>query len=209
MFAPGAAENQNHSMEPTVLNTARLQLRPFGPADEDEVFAACQDPDIQRWTMVPSPYEREHARGFVGELVPGGWRDDTGYSFAVRLGPGGPLVAAVGVHVHEAFGANSYEIGFWAVKEHRGQGFMAEAVTAVARWAFTDLGAVRLEWRAEVGNAGSRAVAEKTGFQIEGLLRASLHRADGVRDSWVGALLPADIGLPSAVPYLPAVSGAA
>ncbi|KJY41030.1 GNAT family N-acetyltransferase [Streptomyces sp. XY332] len=193
-------------MEPTTLNTARLELRPFGPADEDEVYAACQDPDIQRWTMVPSPYAREHARGFVGELVPGGWREDTAYSFAVRLGPGGPLVAAVGVHVHEVFGTKAYEIGFWAVKEHRGQGFMTEAVSAVARWAFTELGAARLEWRAEVGNTASRAVAEKAGFRMEGLLRASLHRADSVHDSWVGALLPGDLGITPAVPYLPSGS---
>ncbi|MFD9727653.1 GNAT family N-acetyltransferase [Streptomyces sp. NPDC059072] len=190
-------------MEPTTLTTDRLDLRPFTPADEDEVFAAVQDPDIQRWTMVPSPYAREHARAFVGELVPNGWRADTGYSFAVRLGEGGPLVAAVGVHVHETFGEKSYEIGYWATKEHRGHGYMTEAVTAVARWAFTELGAVRLEWRAEVGNAGSRAVAEKAGFRIEGLLRASLHRSGTVRDSWVGALLPSDLGLTPALPYLP------
>ncbi|MFD3542821.1 GNAT family N-acetyltransferase [Streptomyces sp. NPDC058662] len=196
-------------MEPTTLSTERLELRPFIPADEDEVYAACQDPDVQRWTMVPSPYERAHARAFVGELVPAGWRDDAAYSFAVRLGSGGPLVAAVGVHVHEAFGTNSYEIGYWAAKEHRGQGFMTEAVIAAARWAFTELGAVRLEWRAEVGNAGSRAVAEKAGFRVEGLMRAALHRGDSVRDCWVGALLPSDLGLPGALPYLPAVSGGA
>ncbi|MFB6618086.1 GNAT family N-acetyltransferase [Streptomyces sp. NPDC056367] len=194
-------------MEPTTLTTGRLDLRPFTPSDEDEVYKAAQDPDIQRWTMVPSPYEREHARAFVGELVPNGWRDDTGYSFAVRLGEGGPLVAAVGVHVHEAFGEKSYEIGYWAAKEHRGRGYMTEAVTAVARWAFTELGAVRLEWRAEVGNAGSRAVAEKAGFRMEGLLRASLHRAGTVRDSWVGALLPSDLGLASEVAYLPSDAG--
>ncbi|UQX01405.1 GNAT family N-acetyltransferase [Streptomyces sp. RerS4] len=196
-------------MEPVTLTTERLSLSPFAPSDAEEVYAACQDPDIQRWTMVPSPYERAHADSFVGELVPGHWRDDTGYSFAVRLGPGGPLVAAVGVHVLQAFGTNSYEIGYWGTKEHRGRGYTTEAVTAVARWAFTDLGVVRLEWRAEVGNAGSRAVAEKAGFRVEGTLRASLHRADTVRDAWVGALLPSDLGLPSRLPYLPAVSGPA
>ncbi|MCX4526129.1 GNAT family N-acetyltransferase [Streptomyces sp. NBC_01551] len=196
-------------MEPTTLtttlSTARLLLRPFGPADEDAVYAACQDPDIQRWTMVPSPYEREHARTFVGEIVPAGWRERSGYSFAVRLAPDGPLVAAVGVHVR---GAESYEIGYWAVKEHRGRGYMTEAAAAVARWAFTELGAGRLEWRAEVGNDGSRAVAEKAGFRMEGTLRAALEVKGTLRDCRVGALLPSDLGLPSATPYLPAVSGA-
>ncbi|MET9884768.1 GNAT family N-acetyltransferase [Streptomyces sp. NPDC006430] len=193
-------------MEPTTLHTARLYLRPFVPSDEEEVYAAVQDPDIQRWTMVPSPYEREHAHGFVSESVPDGWREDTAYSFAVRLGQDGPLVAAVGVHVR---GPGMYEIGYWAAKEHRGNGYMVEAVAAVSRWAFTEVGAVRLEWRAEVGNAGSRAVAEKTGFRFEGVLRAAVHRAGTARDSWVGSLLPSDLGLTPSLPYLPAVSGAA
>ncbi|MEU3064757.1 GNAT family N-acetyltransferase [Streptomyces subrutilus] len=187
-------------MEPTTLTTDRLALRPFGPADEDEVYAAAQDPDIQRWTMVPSPYEREHARSFVAELVPEGWREDTGYSFGVRLGPVGPLVAAVGVHVR---GAGGYEIGYWTVREHRGFGYMTEAVEAVARWAFTALHAARLEWRAEVGNEGSRAVAAKAGFRFEGTLRAAVLVRGTARDCWIGGLLPEDLGLPSALPYLP------
>ncbi|MEU4732596.1 GNAT family N-acetyltransferase [Streptomyces sp. NPDC023588] len=193
-------------MEPTTLSTDRLVLRPFLPSDEDEVYAAAQDPDIQRWTLVPSPYEREHAHSFVNEIVPNGWREGTAHPFAVRLGAEGPLVAAIGVHVH---GADGYEIGYWAVKEHRGQGYMTEAVRAVARWAFTELGVVRLEWRAEVGNAGSRAVAEKAGFRVEGLLRAGIEQRGTSRDCWVGSLLPCDLGLPARLPYLPAVSDAA
>ncbi|MET9964047.1 GNAT family N-acetyltransferase [Streptomyces sp. NPDC006326] len=191
-------------MEPLTLSTERLRLRPFTPADEDEVYAAVQDPDIQRWTMVPSPYTREDARSFVGEMVPNGWREDTAYSFAVRPAGDGPLVAAVGVHVR---GPGSYEIGYWTAKEHRGRGYMTEAVLAVARWVFTEVGAARLEWRAEAGNAGSRAVAEKAGFRMEGVLRAGLEKSGTVRDCWIGGLLPSDLGLPSALPYLPAVSG--
>ncbi|MEW2139040.1 GNAT family N-acetyltransferase [Streptomyces sp. NPDC005409] len=194
-------------MEPTTtLTTERLVLRPFVPSDEDEVYAAAQDPDIQRWTMVPSPYEREHAHSFVNEIVPNGWRDGTAHPFAVRLGAEGPLVAAIGVHVH---GPGSYEVGYWAVKEHRGKGYMTEAVRAVARWAFTELGVVRLEWRAEVGNAASRAVAERAGFRIEGLLRAGIEQSGTSRDCWVGSLLPCDLGLPARLPYLPAPGEAA
>ncbi|MFG2622258.1 GNAT family N-acetyltransferase [Streptomyces sp. NPDC048507] len=192
-------------MEPTTLRTDRLDLRPFAPSDEDEVYAAAQDPAIPRWTAVPSPYARSDARAFVGERVPAGWREDTGYAFAVRLGAGGPLVAAVAVHVHLAFGEKVYEIGYWATREHRGHGYTTEAVGAVARWAFTALGAARLEWRAEAGNTPSRAVAEKAGFRVEGLLRAALHHGGTVRDCWIGGLLPGDLDLPSALPHLPAV----
>ncbi|MFJ9343727.1 GNAT family N-acetyltransferase [Streptomyces sp. NPDC101733] len=192
-------------MEPTTLTTPRLDLRPFTPADEDEVYAAAQDPDVRRWTMIPSPYERVHAKAFVGEVVPTGWREDTAYSFAVRRGPGGPLVAAIGAHRR---GEDTLEVGYWAVKEHRGNGYTTEALEAVARWSFTELGAVRLEWRAEVGNTGSRAVAEKAGFHYEGVLRGSGRHQGTARDCWVASLLPGDLGLPSPLPYVPAVGGA-
>ncbi|MBW5485394.1 GNAT family N-acetyltransferase [Streptomyces bambusae] len=192
-------------MEPTTLTTERLLLRPWAPGDADAVHRACQDPGIQRWTSVPVPYGYVDARGWTEEIAAAGWKRDTEYSFAVcRTGSGtdsGTVVGAVGLHVH---GVRGYEIGYWAAAEHRGNGYTLEAVLAVARWAFTSLGAGRVEWRAEVGNAGSRAVAEKAGFRVEGVLRAALPFRGTWRDCWVGGLLPADLGLTSALPHLPA-----
>lgn len=196
-------------MEPLTLTTGRLLLRTFLPHDTDAVYEACQDPEIRRWTTVPSPYARQHAERFIGRMVPDGWRDDTEYAFAViragdagaRAGGTGPLVAAVSLHHPRA---GTWEVGFWTAKEHRGLGYMTEAVTAVCRFAFTTLGAIRVEWRAEVGNTGSRAVAERAGFQVEGVLRAGLLNKGTVRDCWIGALLPSDVRLPGPYPYLPA-----
>ncbi|MCX4823502.1 GNAT family N-acetyltransferase [Streptomyces sp. NBC_01142] len=189
-------------MEPITLTTQRLLLRTFTTDDTEAVFQACQDPDIQRWTTVPSPYLRQHAAEFTGQMVPDGWRNSTMCTFAVLPREGGPLMASVAVTLRTFSG--TWEIGYWTGKEHRGRGVMAETVGAVAHWAFTRLGATRLEWRAEVGNAGSRAVAEKAGFVVEGALRAALLNKDTLRDAWVGALLPSDLGLPSTHPYLPA-----
>ncbi|MFI1177723.1 GNAT family N-acetyltransferase [Streptomyces melanogenes] len=199
-------------MDPVTLSTERLLLRPVGPQDADAAYAACQDPDIQRWTTVPSPYLREHAESFTGTFAPNGWRDDSEFTFAVLLrdasgtgeaqgaAPEGALVAMVGVMRR---GENVAELGFWAAKEHRGRGYMTEAAVAAARWAFTSAGVERLEWRAEVGNAASRAVAEKAGFTMEGTLRAALVHGGTRRDSWVGGLLPSDLGLPTTRAYLP------
>lgn len=193
-------------MEPITLTTERLLLRTFSPDDTEAAYQACQDPDIQRWTTVPSPYERRHAEEFTGQIVPDGWRAGTMCTFAVLPRAGGPLMASVAVSLRTLSG--TWEIGFWTAKEYRGRGIMAETVGAVAHWTFTRLGATRLEWRAEVGNEGSRAVAEKAGFVVEGALRAALLNKDTLRDAWVGALLPSDLGLPSPHPYLPARSTA-
>ncbi|MEV7525517.1 GNAT family N-acetyltransferase [Streptomyces sp. NPDC091371] len=191
-------------MEPITLTTERLVLRPHTPGDAAEVHAACQDPEIQRRISVPVPYEQAHAEKYVTESVPTGWREDTAYNFAVRLGADGPLVATLAVH---RTGAHTHEIGYWTVAGHRGRGYMTEALRAVARWAFTEAGVVRLVWRAGVGNDASRAAAERAGFRIEGVQRAGMEHDGALLDCWAGALLPADLGLPSRLPYAPAVSG--
>ncbi|MEU8978239.1 GNAT family N-acetyltransferase [Streptomyces sp. NPDC048309] len=189
-------------MDPVILTTDRLVLRPVGPDDTDAVYEAAQDPDIQRWTTIPSPYLREHAAGFTHEMVPDGWTDGSAFTFGVFL-PSGELVGMLGITMR-CLGVG--EVGFWATKEHRGNGYITEATVAASRWAFTDLSVDRVEWRAEVGNAGSRAVAERAGFILEGTLRSAINNKGVRRDSWIGSLLPSDLGLPSTAPYLPARS---
>lgn len=184
----------------TSLTTGRLRLRPLAPADTEAVYVACQDPDVQRWTTIPSPYERRHAEHFVERIVPRMWQAGTNFVFAVEPAGGGPLLASVNAHNHTGVWA----VGYWTVKEHRGRGYTTEALRALTRWMFTELGVERVEWRCEAGNEGSRAVALKAGFRLEGTLRAALLVKGTTRDAWIGALLPSDLGLPSGHPYLPA-----
>lgn len=190
-------------MEPVTLTSERLTLRTFTSDDTHEVHAACQDPDIQRWIPVPAPYREQDAEDFVGRHVPEGWRTDTEYTFSVRPREGGPLLASTSLH-HPRSG--TWEIGFYTVKEHRGNGYAPEAVRTLAHWAFTTLGCSRLEWRAQVGNTGSRLVAEKAGFTMEGTLRAAIDHRGTRRDCRLASLLPSDLGLPSPLPYLPTSS---
>ncbi|MFF7731221.1 GNAT family N-acetyltransferase [Streptomyces sp. NPDC008001] len=191
-------------MEPVSLTTARLLLRPFTAADADAVHAACQDPEIPRYTSVPSPYTPGHARSFVTEVCPAGWRDDSMYTWGVFTREEGRLTGSMGLmrltsHPSE----NEAAIGYWTAKEQRGRGYTVEAAREVVRWAFADLGAGRVEWYAEAGNEASRAVALKAGFRMEGTMRSKIAHAGTRRDAWVGSVLPSDLGLPSTAPYLP------
>ena len=190
-------------MTPVTLTTERLVLRPLVSTDADAVFAACQDPDIQRWTAAPVPYEYEHAERWVNEVTPAGWREGTFCNFGSFDRDTGALVSSVGPgSIRRA--ERIAEFGFWTVKRWRGRGYTVEAVRAVAEWAFTELGMERLTWMADVDNVASRAVAERVGFTIEGLLRAQLLSRGTRRDAWVGSLLPSDLGLDAEHPYLPA-----
>lgn len=192
-------------MDPVTVTTSRLLLRPLEPCDVDAVLAACQDQDIQRWTTVPSPYTREHAVDFVERISPGGWRDDTLYNFGVFTRESGVLVSSMGLVSLAQLPApgRQAELGYWTAKEQRGRGYTAEAGRAVCDWAFSALGVERLEWYAEAGNVGSRAVALSIGFVMEGTMRSKLVYNGTRRDTWNAALLPSDWGRQSATPYLP------
>jgi RimJ/RimL family protein N-acetyltransferase len=181
-------------VEPVEITAGRIHLRPFGPADEDAVYAACQDAEIQRWTRVPSPYTRVHAREFVLDRSSSGWHEDRAYTFAVCDSTSGDVLAAVGLR---PLGLDDVaEIGFWCAAWGRGRGVTTDAVAAVCRWGFGAVGLARIEWHAAAGNMGSRRVAEKVGFVVEGELRSRLYVGGQRHDAWVAGLLPGDLHTP-------------
>ncbi len=198
-MAPPHTPAHNRPMDPVTLTSDRLVLRPLTPHDTDAVYTAAQDPDIRRWTTIPSPYHLEHARTFIEQQAPDGWATSTLYTFGVFL-PDDTLTGLLSLTVRSP---GTVEIGYWTAKEHRGNGYTTEATRTAAHWAFTRLAVDRVEWRAEAGNTASRAVAENAGFRLEGTLRSALTNKGTRTDAWIASLLPRDLGLPSPTPYRP------
>ncbi len=179
-------------MEPVELTAGQLHLRPPVPADEAAIFAACQDPEIQRFTIVPAPYTEAAAHDFVTSYVPDGWRSGRRATFAVLDAGSGDLLGMSGLG-HLGIEAGIGHVGYWSAPQARGRGVATSALRVVCRWGFDALGLARIEWYAEVGNVGSRRVAEKVGFSYEGTLRAKLVHRERRIDAWVGGLLPGEI----------------
>lgn len=194
---------QNRPMDPVTLTTDRLLLRTVGPQDTDAVYAAVQDPDIQRWTTIPSPYLPEHAQSFTEQLVPEGWANGSMFTWGIFLPEGEDLAGMLSITMRSL---GTAEIGFWSTKQHRGNGYVTEAARTTSHWAFTHISIDRMEWRAEVGNTASRAVAQRAGFTLEGTLRSAINNKGVRRDCWIASLLPSDLSLPSTAPYLPTQS---
>ncbi|MGW2377030.1 MULTISPECIES: GNAT family N-acetyltransferase [Kitasatospora] len=178
--------------ELVTLTTDRLVLRAPRESDVDAIFAACQDEEIQRWTVVPVPYRREDAEFFVRTLAPEGRAAGAEFIWCVVERGTGRLVGAQAV-TRQAGDPAAGSVGWWTAKEQRGRGYTVEAARAVARWALTDLGLRRLQWLAYVGNEGSRAVAERVGYRHEGTLRSYADQRGVFRDAWIASLLPADL----------------
>lgn len=185
-------------MEPVTLRTERLELSVPTAADADAIFEACQDELIQRYTMVPAPYERSHATGFV-ELAAQWWDAGTETTWAIRRGS--DLVGMIGIH---GLGRGHGELGYWVAPGSRGHGYVIEGARAVIDWAFAHDGLelARLEWRAVAGNVISGRVGRALGFRYEGLLRRGLVSRRGHEDGWIAGLLPEDDRTPQPWPVL-------
>ncbi|WP_413450201.1 GNAT family N-acetyltransferase [Georgenia phoenicis] len=173
-------------MEPFPLHDGDLTLTVPTAADVDRITEVCQDPEVQRWTVVPSPYRREDAEWFVSTMVEAGWERGDNHTWALRHG--GRLVGMVGI----SRAAGSGEIGYWLAPEARGLGLMHRAVGLVLDTAFGRLGLERVEWRADVGNWPSWRVAWRHGFRREGQVRGMGVHGDRRVDQWVGTLLRED-----------------
>lgn len=69
-----------------------------------------------------------------------------------------------------------FEIGYWIAKDFEGQGIMTKSVKALIDYAFDRLEMHRAEIHCATENTKSRAIPERLGFQLEGVLRESQWR---------------------------------
>ena len=83
-----------------------------------------------------------------------------------------------------------YEIGYYLFRpEDHGKGYMSEALRIFAAYFFELKPAPRLELGISVGNAGSRRVAERCGFTLEGVMRRQFFCRGRFHDVEVWSLL--------------------
>ena len=86
-----------------------------------------------------------------------------------------------------------FEIGYWLRASAEGHGYMTEAVKLLTDFAFTHLQANRVQIRCDVRNERSAAVARRSGYVQEGLLR-NLERTsqDEFRSMLLFSMIPED-----------------
>jgi RimJ/RimL family protein N-acetyltransferase len=150
-----------------VLTGSKVLLRPWTPADAEDVFAACQDAEIQRWTPIPSPYALADAVVYVTEVAPAVW-EHGGAVFAVLERATGGLAGSIGAH---GMSDGVAAVGYWTAAAARGRGLTSDALRTVTGWFLRDGGAARVELLVEPANVRSVRVAEAAGFTREGVLR--------------------------------------
>ncbi len=141
--------------------------------DVPALVEACQDPDIPRWTTVPSPYGDDEGREFV-EFSLDEWGHRRGLELLITPGQDHPLsdlplLGACGARLDWA--GDQAGTGYWIHAAARRQGVARGALGGMCRW-LIDLGFKRIEAEVMVGNAGSCRTLESVGFRLEGTRRS-------------------------------------
>ncbi|MFW5995066.1 MAG: GNAT family N-acetyltransferase [Spirochaetia bacterium] len=153
-----------------VLETERLELRPFHFSDAKRVQELCSDWRIADTTLhIPHPYEDGMAEDWIATHAQK-WSDAKEATFAVTYPHKREVIGAVGLRIETEH--HRAELGYWVGTPYWGQGIASEAACEILRFAFDDLGLNRVYATHVPRNPASGRVMAKLGMQREGYLRS-------------------------------------
>lgn len=149
----------------SVIETARLRLRPFTPADLDELAALLSDPTVMRYIGVEGgkPLTRAETADVLARTV-AGWQKNGFGRWAVLHKATARLIGLCGFRLHESTPELLYLLG----NAHWGQGLAAEAARASLRYGFAELRFERIVAFTRPENVASQRVLQKLGMRFDG-----------------------------------------
>ena len=169
-----------------VLKTTRLVLRELYEGDADDIFVFRSDPEVQKYNGVPMADVAEVA-GMV-QFSRDQFAGQHGLLWAVERTDDHRVVGLVGLS-YDSYHARA-SAGYDFARQVWGRGLATEALQAVIRFGFEQMGLNRIEAETIADNAASVRVLEKLGFTCEGIRKEYSLEDDGVyHDDAIYALL--------------------
>lgn len=166
-------------LEPVLLTTERLLLRPMVLEDCEAFLPALSDPQtMQYWSRGPLQ-SLDDVREYLSWNIRGDGVES--FAFALQDTPD----RAMGWLVLMDRKNNTAEFGYMLRPDCRGQGYAREAAVAVVEHGFQTRGLRRIYADTDPDNAASIRLLEALDFKLEGHLRAAWETHIGVRDSLI------------------------
>jgi RimJ/RimL family protein N-acetyltransferase len=166
-----------------------VSLRPLAAEHLDDVTALFDDADVLRFTRLPVPPPAGYARTWL-ERYEAGRLDGTREAFAALDDDGRFVGLALAVDIDRE--GREVELGYITAPAARGRGIATAMLDELTRWAFDELGALRVTLIIDVENRASSRVAERCGYVLEGVMRSSYLKDDVRIDAGLWSRLPTD-----------------
>ena len=163
------------------------RLRLLEESDADALFALIETDRayLSRWLPWAAAQDREGTLEFI-KLTRRQLADNSGFTVAIVCD--GAVAGVVGLEPLD-WTHRCARIGYWLGERYQGRGTMTRAVRAVVEHAVSALKLNRIEIRAAVDNARSRAIPQRLGFREEGTLRQTERVGDVYLDHVVYSML--------------------
>ena len=173
------------------IGTDRLILRRFAPEDAGAAFRNwMSDPAVTEFlTWQPHP-DPEHTKELLQKWCAEYEKPDY-YQWAIEVKALGDPIGSISV-VRQDESVGMVHIGYCIGKAWWHQGYTSEALAAVIRYLFREVGFNRIETQHDPENPHSGGVMRKCGMQYEGTLRQAIRSNRGITDAAVYAILAAD-----------------
>ncbi len=151
---------------PLILETARLWLRPFAPEDVDVLHRMWTEPDVRRHLWDNRIIPRERAASEVEDSIES-FRTKGFGMWVIQLAGATDVSGFAGFR---PFGSppDKKELMYGIDPPLWGRAYAAEAVGALVRFAFENLGDERIYARTDPPNVASVRVMEKAGMTYLG-----------------------------------------
>ena len=173
-------EQPKKKLLPEQVVTNRLILRVPTLADAAAVNQAVQESfaELNRWMeWAAEPQTMEELETFCEESRQK-WLEDREYPLLMILKEGGTVIGSCG-YPNLDWEVPKFEIGYWCHSAYTGCGYVSEAAYGLARLAFDEFHAARVELRMDAQNERSWRVAERLGFELEAVIHADVRANSG------------------------------
>lgn len=148
-----------------MLETERLILRRWEESDAEDLYTYAKDPDVGPAAGWPAHRSVEESRQSIRNVL------SAEETYAICLKPDGRPIGAIALklkgHTDMTDRDDECELGFWVGKPFWGRGITPEAVKAILRHAFADIGMTKVWIGYYEGNVKSKRVQEKCGFRFQ------------------------------------------
>ncbi|MGG1674433.1 GNAT family N-acetyltransferase [Neobacillus sp. NRS-1170] len=175
---------------PDEFSTERLVIRKPLPGDGQAVYEAMQASIEELKPWMPWAHREQTELDVEANMRDAHAKFLTREDLRLHLydKETGKFIGSSGLH-RINWDVPKFEIGYWIDSRYSGKGFITEAVEAITNFAFTELQAKRVEIRCDSKNVRSKAIAERLGFDLEGILKKDAISADGkeLRDTCIYA----------------------
>jgi RimJ/RimL family protein N-acetyltransferase len=131
------------------LSDGVVTLREWREADVPAIVAMCDDPEVARFTRVPSPYTEDDARDFLAGKV----MDEMAFAI-VSARDDDDVLGSIGLRDD---GEGRGQVGYLVAAHVRRQRVATRALRLLAEWALNEGGLARVQLYTRVDNPASSA----------------------------------------------------